>query len=154
VQEEMTLQSIHAKRRRFYFLSAIVTSTLSVLIMIAGIFLFTFWLSIVFACIICLVSLPTWFIMNRMYTGSITVNRNQYIDRIFPIEGKLSKQQLELIISDLDYMFTGLDTKDEQSTLAILYKRLKTNDLNIKDIEKLNLIYSKAFIDLTKIKRR
>jgi uncharacterized metal-binding protein len=150
--EHVTLKTIRDKRNKFYMVSALLTILISTMLIITVLFLFNFWLNTIIAFIISLVAYLTFLSINRIYIDKGTLARTIYIQNIFPIKETLTKQQYAFIVSDLDYIFDN-DKSVVGNTLATLYNKLKMNNLSIKDIEKLNKLYSKEFVDLSKINR-
>jgi hypothetical protein len=146
VPEHVTLKAIHHKREKFFKLSLILTLLTVVLFIAAGVVLFSFWYPIMFAVIIILVASTTFRLINRLYVNKITSSRNDYIQALFPIKDQLTQQQSQFILNDLAYMFDGNET--------VLDQKLRTNNLSAKDMERINILYSKYFIDLTTIHRK
>ncbi|NHN29530.1 hypothetical protein [Paenibacillus agricola] len=141
--EHITLKAIREKRLRFMKHSTLFAVITSMLFITAGCLLLTFWLSLILAAIIMLVSSFTLLAINRLYINKIVVARHQYIQSIFPIKAQLTKQQSQFILSDLAYLFG-----DNESTLD---DKLRANNLSTHDMEKLNILYAYNFIDLTTI---
>jgi hypothetical protein len=152
VPDDVAMKTIHQKRRTFSIVSALLIFLIAVALIVAGIFLYTFWLRIIFAIIVIGVACTTFSSINRIYIKSITLNRDIYIQSLFPIKERLTRQQSQFILTDLGYLFEN--NSDTEDPLNTLYKKIKTNNLSAKDIEKLNMLYSKDFIDLTVMKRR
>jgi hypothetical protein len=151
--EQVTLKSLYDKRNKFFMVSALLTIFISTALIITALFLFNFWLNTIIAVIISLVSYVTFLCINRIYIKKGTLTRETYIQNIFPIKEDLTKQQYSIIISDFDYIFgNNKIIAEPNNALATLYNKLKANNLSLKDKEKLNILYSKEFIDLSKIK--
>jgi hypothetical protein len=117
-----------------------------VLFITAGCLMLTFWLSLILSAVIVLVSSLTFITINRLYLNKIITSRNNFIQTLFPIKGQLTKQQSQFILSDLAYIFGGNET--------VIDHKLRTNNLSTKDMERLNILYSINFIDLTTIQRK
>jgi hypothetical protein len=151
--EHVTLKSLYDKRNRFFMVSALLTIVISTVLIITALFLVHFWLNTIIAVIISLISYVTLVCINRFYIKKGTLTRETYIQNIFPIKEDLTKEQYNMIISDFDYIFGNHKSIDAPiHAFTNLYNKLKANNLSLKDKEKLNLMYSKQFIDLSKIK--
>jgi hypothetical protein len=150
--DDVTIQSIHQKRRTFAVVSALIISFIGLLFIAAGIWLYTFRLGLLFAIIVVVIASVTFTFTNRIYMNSVTLSRDAYMQSLFPIKDKLTMQQSQFILTDLAYLFEN--GSDEEDPVHHLYKKIKTNNLSAKDVEKLNMLYSKDFIDLTIMKRR
>jgi hypothetical protein len=134
--------------------SALLTIFVSTLLIITALFLFNFWVNTIVGVIISLFSYVTFLFTNRIYINKGTLTRVRYIQSIFPIKENLTKEQYNIIISDFEYIFgNNKNNAEHNNALAILFNKLKASNLSYKDKEKLNTLYSKEFIDLSKIKR-
>jgi hypothetical protein len=152
--EHVTLKSLNDKRNRFFMVSALLTIFISTLLIILTLFLVNFWRNTMIAVIISLVSNVIFLCINRIYIKKGTLTRQTYIQNIFPIKEEVTKQQYNMIISDFDYIFGNDKSMDEpNNAVAALYNKLRANNLSFKDKEKLNLLYSKEFIDLSKYRK-
>jgi hypothetical protein len=145
--DHITLKTIRQKRSAFFKKTAVFTLIITLLLIAAGSVYLTVWLRLIWIAILISVTGVTFQALNRIYMNKMIAARNRYIDHLFPIIQKLSKEQSQFIISEFDYMFD----QNMQEPLADLYKKLKTNNLTVKDIEKLNMMYSKEFVDLTQM---
>jgi hypothetical protein len=157
-----TIKIIQQKRRTFYVISLTLFFTSLFALLWAGIFLFTFWLSIIFSSIGIFICVVTFRFINQCYNSYITSTRKTYISSMFPIKEKPTKQQIQFILSDLEYIFGNYFDEEadkqslskQESPLIRLLTKIKTNNLTARDVEKLNLLYSNNFVELSEMKRK
>jgi hypothetical protein len=159
VIDHTTIKIIRQKSRKFYSVSITLLLVLLFILLFIGAFLFTFWLSVIFSSAVILIIVVIFWFINRCYNIYLTLTRENYINSIFPIKEKLTKQQMQFILNDLEYIFGNYFNKEveinslSENSVNRLFNKIKDNNLTTRDREKLNLLYSENFIQLSEIKR-
>ncbi|OMD09837.1 hypothetical protein [Paenibacillus odorifer] len=159
---EASLKYIHGKRLHFSF-----TATMSIyfLALVSIVFIFdTFRFkmnTLYYSLGVIVIAYLITKIADKLYDKKLYSQRKKYIIDYFPILGKVTEHQKELILLDLNYIFDGLDGIREHARkqnepltsvndIAVILSKVDNNiKLNKEEIEGLNRMYSKENYSLS-----